>query len=563
MAVTTGIEQKIIECLNNRKSFLLDAGAGSGKTWTLVQALKYIIENRESFLLHQEQKIACITYTNIAKDEIIERIEHNCDVKVSTIHDFLWDCIAQFQLEIQIKLIEYVQEKLDKVNVDLEKNKLGTKIHAQNSEKKGKFEESIAELKKGQITIKYRQFSKYSTGIVSHDDVIVLSKKLFETYPRLKRIIVDCYPFIFIDEYQDTHKATVDILLDYLYPTNRIILGFFGDKMQHIYDDGVGEIVATDRLEIIQKVENYRCSKKVIQLLNKIRPDLTQIPGDIVQKNGDCRCFVSSSNTDRNIDQFISEQLQSIWELNNTDEVKKLYLTHRLIARANGYEDLYSLYSQSADILTKNRDNRGRCPWVDFLFDIWRLLKLYEDGRIQEFLMTTAFEMNSFEKKQSLVSVMSKLIEMKTNSSINEFISYVLENQLLLVSERMQLYDFEDTEKKDRYTKLMNLPIKMFNALFKVIEEDTPFSTKHGTKGTEFDNVLVVIDDEAWSKYSFNNFFSEDKTNLQLYNRTRNLFYVVCSRSKHNLAILCLSTLTDEARNKLELWFGDNIYDIN
>lgn len=562
MAIATVVDQKIISCLKSKKSFLLDAGAGSGKTWTLVQALKYIIANRESYLLYQEQKIGCITYTNVAKDEIIDRIEHNSAVKVSTIHDFLWDCISQFQIELKVKLKEYVQEKLDKVNTDLVKNKPGTKIYDLNSEKRSKLEESIDELNHGQKTITYRQFPKYSNGIISHDDVIALSMKLFESYPRLRRIIVDSFPIIFIDEYQDTHKSTIEILLNYLQPTNRIILGFFGDKMQHIYEDGVGEIIADDKLEIIQKEENYRCSKNVIRLLNRIRPDLRQIPGDDKQTDGDCRCFISSVDTELEIDQFIGTQLKPMWKLTRTDDVKKLYLTHRLIAKANGYEELYSLYSQSADILTKNKDNRDRCPWIDFLFDTYKLLRLYKEERIQEFLSSTAYEMNSFEEKQNLVSIMTNLIKMESISNVNEFIRYVLNNQILFESERMHLYDFEDNDKKQRYTQLMSLPIGMFSALYKVIEEDTPFSTKHGTKGTEFDNVLVIIDDDAWRNYNFNKYFEEDRTNLQLFNRTRNLFYVVCSRSKQNLAILCLSTLSDQARSKLDNWFVDSIHDI-
>ena len=58
-----------------------------------------------------DRKIVCITYTNIAKDEIIERTEHNELIHVGTIHDFLWECIKKFQSELKVKFLELMEEK--------------------------------------------------------------------------------------------------------------------------------------------------------------------------------------------------------------------------------------------------------------------------------------------------------------------------------------------------------------------------------------------------------------------------------------------------------------------
>lgn len=58
------------------------------------------------------------------------------------------------------------------------------------------------------------------------------------------------YPYIFIDEYQDTSEAVIDILLRRMLPQagNKLVLGFFGDKMQNIYHHGehkgIGELPA-------------------------------------------------------------------------------------------------------------------------------------------------------------------------------------------------------------------------------------------------------------------------------------------------------------------------------
>ena len=63
--------------IEERKSFVLEAGAGSGKTYALIQTLNYLIQHKSENLKIANQKIVCITYTNVAKNEIIDRIENN------------------------------------------------------------------------------------------------------------------------------------------------------------------------------------------------------------------------------------------------------------------------------------------------------------------------------------------------------------------------------------------------------------------------------------------------------------------------------------------------------
>ena len=103
-------DEKILECLNKRKSFLVDAGAGSGKTSSLIRALDHIRGQARRIMVKDGQHVACITYTNIAKSEILERTDHDPLFKVTTIHDFLWDTIKTFQKEIREALIAFNSE---------------------------------------------------------------------------------------------------------------------------------------------------------------------------------------------------------------------------------------------------------------------------------------------------------------------------------------------------------------------------------------------------------------------------------------------------------------------
>ena len=90
------------------KSFLLFAGAGSGKTRTLVNILQKIKNNHKEKLLKNNQKVAVITFTNAACEEIKHRLQYDSTFYISTIHSFAWELIKPFTKDIKI----FLQEKL-------------------------------------------------------------------------------------------------------------------------------------------------------------------------------------------------------------------------------------------------------------------------------------------------------------------------------------------------------------------------------------------------------------------------------------------------------------------
>ncbi len=97
------LSQKIANCmsLKSPKSFLLKAGAGAGKTRALVEALNKISLETATELILSNRKIAVITYTNAASDEILRRINQSPFIQVSTIHSFIWELIKHYQHDIK------------------------------------------------------------------------------------------------------------------------------------------------------------------------------------------------------------------------------------------------------------------------------------------------------------------------------------------------------------------------------------------------------------------------------------------------------------------------------
>lgn len=96
------------------------------------------------------------------------------------------------------------------------------------------------------------------------------------------------------------------------------------------------------------------------------------------------------------------------------------------------------------------------------------------------------------------------------------------------------------------------------------IDEKTPFSTKHGVKGAEFDNVIVVCG-RGWNHYNWDQMLEWmrdgcPQERLDTYERNRNLFYVSCSRAKHNLTLLFTQEISPKSIAVIEQIFGkDNV----
>src|SRR5690606_24923864 len=88
--------ERMFACLDEGQSFRLEAGAGAGKTYSLEKALDRLIERRGSTFIRQRQQIACITYTNVAKDEIISRFQAHPAIRAETVHGFCWTLLKDF-----------------------------------------------------------------------------------------------------------------------------------------------------------------------------------------------------------------------------------------------------------------------------------------------------------------------------------------------------------------------------------------------------------------------------------------------------------------------------------
>ncbi|WP_417198931.1 UvrD-helicase domain-containing protein [Bizionia sp.] len=586
--------EQIIKYIEENKSYVLEAGAGSGKTYTLIQTINKVLETKGKNLRFKNQKIICITYTNVAKNEITERLENNSLVIVSTIHEFLWDCIKRFnkQLIIELDLLNesMLIEKPEKYKTGL-KERITEVIYDDSG---------------------YRDFEQ---GRLHHDDVITLSLQMFKNHTALTHILGQKYPYLFIDEYQDTATETVDAIVNYLLERNKtkMLVGFYGDSYQKIYDEGVGSLQAyidSNKLELVTKDDNYRSSESVVNLLNNIRNNISQkIPESKESIEGGIQ-FINCTNApmhskekvtpyrmrispkkNSDYDSIVSKLEAEGWDFSESGDDKILIIANSKVAERAGFLNLYKLfvkrYTLSAKEALLKRENifssyfmgytdkktsKERETGIEHLFSFWEE-KNY--NRVIKYLKQQGVfsSLTKHSDKKGIEKKFNELKNLRVTGTVKNVFDFCIENKLSSPSLKLQNFidkiktDIDSITDEDEmesvirdktfYDSLMQINYNEVICTFKHIKEQTSFSTKHGTKGEEYRNVLVVIDDTSWpQKYNFQNFFDDSESNTDRKLRTKNLFYVSCSRAKEKLVVLALSEMNINAMNQITQWFG-------
>ena len=110
--------------------------------------------------------------------------------------------------------------------------------------------------------------------------------------------------------------------------------------------------------------------------------------------------------------------------------------------------------------------------------------------------------------------------------------------------------------------KLRDIPFQEWLKFVEFRDSRTPYSTQHGVKGKEFDDVLVVIDDKAWNQYDMGRMMAGTDPNRERMQRSRNMFYVCCSRARRRLAVVFVSDLPPQALSAAHDWFGpQNVFE--
>lgn len=615
------------------RSFIMKAGAGSGKTTSLIKGLSSAIRIHGDKLRKFRQRIACITYTEIAAGEIWRDVGSDPLVHVSTIHSFMWLLAKPFQNDIRVWVSQRIAEKIEAL---VQKQATyGPRVQQRTKDKDTRDLERLRR-QSGRIAevkgFRYGTGSDYVKGILGHDDILKLVPYLIAERPLFRTLLARQFPFVFVDESQDTTTEVIEALkIVEREPGVTFCLGFFGDPMQRIYATGTGLVEAAPNWADIPKPENFRCSTKVLNLANAIRrdgDDLVQIPGQrlgpegiISTPEGSAHLFVLPADDTRDANLVRVREWMAArtgddhWRAGNDDQewVKHLVIVHQMAAKRLGFGELYTALNSKAPTAFKDGFLDGSAwplsPCVKFLIpiaiahtegrqlEVMRLIREYSP-LLEKGDLARANVAERLKALRELVASIAEGIAGNSNVTIGDLLKQVYAAGLLIFDPRLASYldpeaappaqpaeevDNDDDQEDDESDKEMAsmdaflaCPARQLLAYQTYISERSPFWTQQGIKGTEFDRVLVVLDDAESTHFQFSYekylglkaLSDTDRKHIEAgeettVDRTRRLFYVSCTRALKELAVVLFTADPEQAEahvRQLDLFEGDSIH---
>lgn len=599
------IDLQLKECVSNekRKSFFLFAGAGSGKTYSLVKLLENIQNVWGNKLIREHRQVAVITYTNAATDEIMRRIDYNPLFHVSTIHSFVWDSIKTYQKDIKARYLQRLQANIDELQakIDATKNK-ETKTYKANQEKINHLIERKEAKEKIDKFIYNPNGDNLKANSLNHSDVIEIGTKMMQENLLLQQIITQQYPFMLIDESQDTRSGLVDAFFTIQKNfSNDFTLGLIGDIKQRIYMDGKADIknlIPAD-WEKPEKVTNYRCGKRIIQLANKISSVLDGSEQQAREDAPEGYVHLFLVNSHDVLDKIAKEldvraKMSAITgdEQWNSD-VKVLTLEHSMAAVRLDFKDFYELFAHlpKYQMSFLQGEMAEMSFFADMVFPLMNMLKEDDGIGVLNLLKKKSPLLEAVPDRDypAMLAKIRKVLDELRSSNVeemkaSEFIEFVQKNTLFAIPDHLVFalnskedeIDKEDAESL-AWVRALLLPLRQFKAYDDYVHDRTPYATHQGVKGLEFPRVLVLIDDEAakGNSFSYNKLFkvaplsntdiqNKEKGKENSLDRTGRLFYVTCTRAKESLAILMYTSNPGKAKQTAiqNGWFEDNEIDI-
>lgn len=599
------VDETLEKCILStpRKSFFLFAGAGSGKTYSLVLLLKKIHNSIGKDLLLQGKNVAVITFTNAATDEIINRLDYSPIFHISTIHSFVWEVIKYYQSDIKRLYCSYIEEDLKALEKKIKetKNKT-TKTYLSSVEKLEYQKERLAKAQTIEKFVYNPNGSNPEYNALKHAEVIRISARMIIESRMLQRIIAQRYPILLIDESQDTKKELVDVFFEIQRNFADIFtLGLLGDQKQRIYADGkenIEDSIPTEWEKPVKRM-NYRCAKRIIQLANDIGKDIDinaeQRPREDAN-DGFVRLFIiqlrdglNKDEIEQNVMRIMSEQTRDEkWAAIDAD-VKVLTLEHMMAARRLGFSSFFApLYKVSKYQMTFLQ---GTVSEIEFftkeILPIAESIK--EDGRIALEILKKHSPLLSGQDTKNPYELYLKCREeaikvanlVNENETIRVVVDEIVKSQLLIVPDVVkQAYmlnpsDIEDTVEEDirAWVEVMDLPINMVRSYDDYVNHRSQFDTHQGVKGLEFDRVMVIIDDSEIRGFLFSYdklFGVKDLSDADLRNkengketsieRTQRLFYVTCTRAKNSLAVVMYTNNSEGVKTETikKGWFEES-----
>lgn len=602
-----------------QQSFKVYAGPGAGKTHFVCNNIKNIIEKNSKIKKYHSKKVLCITYTNSAVEVIKKRLV-NLDsyLEVSTIHSFIDKYILHkhqdalkfiikkyFGIEIgknkhlhsQIEgmnllhghdrtdIYEYINKLCD-TNLKLDYSKL-TLAKVQIDIKKYSIDESIEINKPNSISQEHlypiKQYIWCEANVMSHDEILILGYLILKEFPIILFSIRNMFPFVFIDEFQDTNP--IQTMIVKLIGKEYSIIGVVGDICQSVYSFQGAKVSDFENFSLDNKKvnvytieQNRRSTNNIVMFANILRKDDNIKQVSVRKYDSEEQKKICENNK---IKIIIKDSVKGNSEIKKI--IKNGNVTILTRTWAGGFEyvgfnndiqnelltKIYSKYSYNKDlrndILQFNTINWVR--FFKFLFNVRDFL-LTKSINSLKCALSLYFEQNVIHnllKINKLLLLHDFFREIFKNANCNPAYYYYIIYDMLEQNKYLNLKEifyingektvnlFNELDKDDIKESIMQLNWKTADILFNTIfTNESKYMTIHGSKGLEWDNVLVDFKpskmDGIKEQEIFNVSILGDKSN----NEFIRLLYVGVTRARDNIYICIKKDLAESLKTKIE-----------
>ena len=630
-----GVIEEICDYITSTpsRSFFLFAGAGSGKTRTLVETLRRLtgIMPHETGTLFANrlrvrgQSIRVITYTRNAVAVINGRLGENDLTRVTTIHAFCWDLISGFDSDIREALLDINEKKLEEIKKKVDTRKNGPTDR--DRETIQELEEKLDSLRSTSRFLYNPDINTYREGALQHSQVLAVTEWLLESRNTLRKILADRHPVILIDESQDTMKGVLGILMKISKENPGVLsLGLIGDHRQRIYMDGHHDLpgLVPDDWHQPQLKMNHRSQQRIVGLINHIwNADIngrTQSTAGVTQyartekTGGVVKIFVGDTNLQPEekikheaicASKMAEDPSCERWDAHTGYQL--LALEHKLAARRGGFLEVFnalSLIDKDSTRPQSSFSNTGPSAIHALLRELPALEACIDSqGKINEFSVMEVLQQydrlsslpTSLPEQQAHLAILRQAVEeftqtcVQPEATVRDVLTPVIRYELFSVDERLSRA-FNDSEpppptprrssnestedrKRRGWHHLFSSRWSEIRRYKKYLEGRSSLATHQVVKGSEFENVMVVMDDveaggtffsydkifgaKPLSQSDFDNMTNNKETTID---RTLRLLYVTCSRARESLALVLWSADPDAAFHNITTgdWFSED-----
>ena len=599
------------------------AGPGAGKTYFLVENVKNIITTNESVSKSRARKVLCITYTNAAVDEIKRRLEKYVDyVEAYTIHGFIIEHIIKpFQDElINIMKSDFnisvspkgtISSQIEGLGIlhGIDKDEIYRFIKSTNP---GQFDSDAFNYSKkimGDVEVDNDLFLKskkagealihkikassrikeehivplkqYIWSVVrklTHDEILYFGYRILENNPTALYALRVKFPFVFVDEFQDTNPLQTLLVKLIGQKSTKIIV--VGDIAQSIYSfqgakpSDFNEFCIDTENDVLYSINgNRRSTENVVNFCNFLRQSDTNITQNSIKKYDNKE--IEKETESKKIHFILGESPENKRIIANVIEDGGVVLTRAWAAafdyiqnidegQAGLLKAIYNSYFNTPIQLRDEIVEHNNIKWVRafrFIFNLW---ESYENGSLVDMISALRIYLDIdakhitpkfiFRFNQMLKSVFNDIGDSSiTCEVIQMFNSLISSDEYVDLKELFkeginEISVFDEQDREDLTKNVSSLRWDTSYKLFtEVFSENSKYMTAHQAKGLEWDKVIVSLTPTRRDGINISDVFSKPQLTAESSsNEFVRMYYVACSRAREDLYIHLPSECTKD-----------------